>query len=210
MTYEDNEDDLNEPLVLADGTKIDPITGGVVSRVENKPTQYIEVPSGIELKKRYATARRRMEDLPEGGSRMNAISLVTMYTMYGLGTSDIEALTGIDADKIEYIKSSEAFMEVHNEIVKSILESDMDDVRSMIHSQSRNAVKRISWLMENSTNDKVQLEASKDILDRDGHRPADVVEHRHSVEDNELPIRVIKRDDTKELDKPIDAEFEVL
>jgi hypothetical protein len=42
------------------------------------------------------------------------------------------------------------------------------------------------------------FKASQDILDRAGHRPADVIEHRHRMEDS-LNIVITKRDETKQL-----------
>jgi hypothetical protein len=37
------------------------------------------------------------------------------------------------------------------------------------------------------------MSAARDILDRSGHRPADVVEHRHRM-DGGLVIEVVRRD----------------
>ena len=51
--------------------------------------------------------------------------------------------------------------------------------------------------------------AAKDILDRAGHRPADVVEHRHRL-DNSLQIEIIRKDENTASLPVIDAEFEEL
>jgi hypothetical protein len=37
------------------------------------------------------------------------------------------------------------------------------------------------------------MAAAKDVLDRSGHRPSDVVEHRHRM-DGGLVIEIVKRD----------------
>ena len=53
---------------------------------------------------------------------------------------------------------------------------------------------------------KFALEAAKDLLDRGGHRPVDIVEHVNKM-DGELRIVHIRKDETKE--KAIqDVEFE--
>tara|TARA_R110000803_G_scaffold118785_1_gene187133 strand:- start:508 stop:705 length:198 start_codon:yes stop_codon:yes gene_type:complete len=53
--------------------------------------------------------------------------------------------------------------------------------------------------MENAKSDDLQLAAAKDILDRDGHRPADIVEHRHTIEGG-LQIEYVDRKATNVLD----------
>ena len=47
--------------------------------------------------------------------------------------------------------------------------------------------------MVNSSNEATALSAAKDILDRGGHRPADVVEHRLRV-DGGLKIEIVRKD----------------
>jgi hypothetical protein len=47
-----------------------------------------------------------------------------------------------------------------------------------------------------SDNDVLSFKASQDILDRAGHRPADIVEHRHKLEDA-LHIVIEHKDDGK-------------
>ena len=59
--------------------------------------------------------------------------------------------------------------------------------------------------MENAA-PKFALEAAKDILDRGGHRPVDIVEHINRM-DGELRIVHIKKDESA-ISKIQDAEFE--
>ena len=48
----------------------------------------------------------------------------------------------------------------------------------------------------NSTNEATRLSAARDILDRGGHRPADIIEHRHKVEGG-LRIEYVTKDDNE-------------
>jgi hypothetical protein len=91
-------------------------------------------------------------------------------------------------------------------IVHNIIESDNEGVRDML---SRGGVLAASRVLEglNSANEAHQLASAKDILDRGGHRPADVVEHRHKVEGG-LTIEHVKRED--QAIPVIDIKHEVL
>ena len=73
----------------------------------------------------------------------------------------------------------------------------MEDVRTLFVQGSRNAASRMVGLM-NSESESIQIAAAKDILDRAGQRPADVVEHRHRME-NSLRIEVVKKDSLEDI-----------
>ena len=61
-----------EPLVLADGTKIDPISGGVVKDEE----VLVRVPNNAEIKREITASRMRLGDLPVPPTQMNTLSVI--------------------------------------------------------------------------------------------------------------------------------------
>ena len=70
--------------------------------------------------------------------------------------------------------------------------AETDVVRELLAKNAKNAATVVVEAMQNGSRaDRVA--AAKDILDRSGHRPADVVEHRHRV-DGGLIIEIVKRD----------------
>ena len=70
----------------------------------------------------------------------------------------------------------------------------------MLAKNARNAAATMVEALQ-AGNRSDRMAAARDILDRSGHRPADIIEHRHRV-DGGLVIEYIKRgaDDTPVID----------
>ena len=191
-----------EPLLLADGTKIDP-DGGVV--IQPSTTQ-VEVPTHTELQRDYVMRKRKIADLPVPPGKMTTISVVLGYSLMGVSDVEIAALLDLQETQVGRIRMSDEFREIRDEVVHNIVESDSDVVRDMLTRAGVLAASRITEGL-NSNNEATRIHAAKDILDRGGHRPNDVVEHRHKVEGG-LTIEHIRRE---EKDIPvIDIKHEVL
>jgi hypothetical protein len=188
----------DEPLVLADGTKIDPTTG---EAYREQRSQYVEVPSNSHAQRTQTRYRKRLADLPAPPKQMNAVGAVIFYRLVGLEDDEIAYATGMTEEQVGKLSMSDIFKEVKDEIVKSILEQDADDVRNLFMQNNKKMANRLFELAE-SDDEKVALNAVNSALDRGGQRPADIVEHRHSVEGG-LTIEYIdrgKNDDTPTLD----------
>lgn len=184
--------DATAPLVLADGRKIDPATGQVI-----RERKTIEVPRAADAQRQVVSVRRTLAELPIPPKNMPAIAVVMSYTLWGLSEENIALAMELTLDQVRRIKMSEAYNSFHNTVVQTLNETQATEVRSLISKQATNAVGKIVELMESERED-IALSASKDLLDRAGHRPADVVEHRHSVE-GALQIEIIRKTDGGEL-----------
>lgn len=182
-----------EFLVLADGTKIAQ-TGKVIR--EKKYTQYVEVPNGSEAQAIVAKTRRTVAELPFQPGQMNVVSLVLFYTMWGLGVGDIAMQLGITAEQIKNIQGLAQYVELSEQVKKSVLEHEANDVRSLMQKHATGAAQKIIDLVEEEG--ALGFAAAKDILDRAGHRPVDVVEHKHKMEDV-LRIEVVQRKSEPEI-----------
>ncbi|MDP7302791.1 MAG: hypothetical protein QGG09_06795 [Pirellulaceae bacterium] len=182
-----------DPLVLADGTKVDPATGKVIREKRNT----LEVPRGSEAQKQMMQVRRRLVDLPEVPEKMHAVGLVLMYELFGLPDQDIALACGITAQQVGVIKMADAYKTLSDEIVQSVIAQDADVIRNSFHANAMAAADRINEFIH-SDSEGIALSASKDALDRAGFRPADVVEHRHNVAGG-LTIEITHRNDDNEL-----------
>lgn len=184
--------DANQPLVLADGTVINPETGNAV-----RERKFVEVPSNSEAQKIVLSARKSVADLPAPPKDMNALGLVAFYTLFGL--SDTQVAIALDnklsVDQVKMIKDSELFQEFMKAAKDNLIESAKNDVQTLIASNARNAALRVIELAD-SDNEVLSFKASQDILDRSGHRPNDIIEHKHTME-NALQIVVVKKSDDK-------------
>lgn len=174
-------------ITLADGTKIAQ-TGKVIK--EKKYTQFVEVPKGSEAQAIVAKSRRTVAELPFQPGQMNVVSLVLFYTMWGLGVADVAIQLGVTADQVKNIQQLEAYISLSEDIKKSVLEHEANDVRSLMQKHATGAAQKIIDLVEEDG--ALGFAAAKDILDRAGHRPADVVEHRHKMEDT-LRIEIVEK-----------------
>ena len=185
----------SEPLILADGTKIDPVNGSVIH-----DEIFVEVPNTETIKQEIVAARKRINDLPVPPKQMNTLSIILSYSLFGLNDDDISYVLSISKEELENIKSSDVYIELRKTLVQNILESDANDVRGMFVQQSQAAAGVMFNAMVDQANGvNTRMAAAKDVLDRAGHRPADVVEHKHSLEggltieyvDNKTEIPVI-------------------
>lgn len=180
--------------------------GKVVTKIEpNQNKDALILKSNTQLQIEEAKARRKIDDLPIKNSKMNTISVVLSYYLFGLSNKDISLITKLPEEQINSIIMLPAFSEMLQSVTKSIIEKDTDDVRNFIATQTKKAAKKVVDIMENAS-PKFALEAAKDLLDRGGHRPVDIVEHINRM-DGELRIVHIKKDESA-INKIQDAEFE--
>lgn len=184
-----------EPLVLADGTVILPDNS--VQKKAAPVDAYIEVPSNSAAQKLVLNTRRKLADLPASTDQLNIIAACCLYEMFGLSDTEIGVALKITSVQVKRIKAHDAYSRLKEDTISTLLSAQRDNVRSMIKEAAPKAVSKIIALTD-SEEDKVALAAAKDILDRDGHRPADVVEHRMAM-DATFKIEVIHKEGNSEL-----------
>lgn len=177
----------HQTMTLADGTVIDMLTGRPVRQAAS-----IVLPAQHEAVAEVTRVRKRVHDLPEPPEKMNAVALVTMYHMFGLADVDIAYVSGLTEQQVSRIKELDAFRELTRVASQNLVENEAEDIRAIIAQHSRTALNTVVDVM-GSDDIKARLVAAKDLLDRAGHRPADVVEHKHSIEGG-LTIEYIKKD----------------
>jgi hypothetical protein len=175
------------PLRLADGRLVMP--DGTVGG--DAPT-LVEVPTPQEAQRIVTAARRKLSELPEVPRTMNAIGVILSYTLFGLDDEEIAIATGLSIDQIGRIKTGDPYTQMHDAVVRTVLDSETNVVRELFTKNARNAAQVVVRAMEEGTRAD-RMAAAKDILDRSGHRPSDVVEHRHRM-DGGLVIEIVRRD----------------
>jgi hypothetical protein len=177
------------PLRLADGRVVMP-DGSVESGPQKQ--EFVEVPTHAEAQQIITATRRKLSDLPEVPRTMNAVGVVLSYTLFGLDDEEIAIATGLSVDQIGRIKVNDPYTQMHDAIVRSIIDGETEVVRDLFTKNAKRAAKTvIAALEEGSRSDR--MAAAKDILDRSGHRPSDVIEHRHRM-DGGLVIEIVRRD----------------
>ena len=181
-----------EPLVLADGTKINPLNGNVLIDDEDL---VVEVPNTTDIQREIVASRKRITDLPVPPEQMNTLSFILCYAMFGLGDDDIANIISLPVEQIRSIKMTKGYTDLQHSLIETITNSDIMSVRDMFVDHSRSAADVVINTMNNpEIGINTRMSAANNILDRAGHRPADIVEHRHKVEGG-LRIEYIKKED---------------
>jgi hypothetical protein len=180
----------NQPLRLADGRVVYP--EGEISTGFSPPEGGVEVPSGPEAQRIVTAARRKLSELPEVPQTMNAVSVILSYTLFGLDDEEIAIATKLTTTQISRIKQGDAYTQMHDAVVRSVLDSETNVVRELFVKKAKQAAEVVVRAMEEGTRAD-RMAAARDILDRSGHRPSDVVEHRHRM-DGGLVIEIVRRD----------------
>lgn len=179
-----------EPLVLEDGTKIDPTTGKAIK------TKFVSVPSGREAQDIVLKTRKTVAELPLPPTQLSGVALVAFYTLFGLPNEQIAIAVDnkLTVPQIEQIKELDAYKEFISTAKANIIESSADAVRDKFQQHAVHAADKVIELAQ-SDNDVLAFKASQDVLDRAGHRPADVVEHKHAMSGG-LEIVITRKDET--------------
>ena len=195
--------DPDEPLQLPDGTIIS--ANGVVKRTARPAPGVVEVPTHNDAKNIVMNTRRALSDLPLPPKATNPVAIVLCYVLFGLGNTDIAIATGLSEQQVTDIRMSDPFAAMYESVRTSVIEKESENVRGFFTAASRSAAMKMTALMAESESDVVAQKAAADILDRAGHRPADVVELRGKM-DNTLRIVHIKKDDKVIPENVIDLE----
>lgn len=181
------------PLKLADGRLVYP-DGSIVDPAEEKEAALIEIPTNTEATQLVMSVRRKLSDLPDVPRTMNTVSIVLAYSLFGLDNVEIALATKMTENQVGEVKMSEPYAAMYGTVVNGILTSESDRVRDLFQQHSR---KSVDVMYRALTGDKKiadkQITVARDFLDRAGHRPADVVEHRHKLEGG-LVIQVIRKE----------------
>jgi hypothetical protein len=195
------------PLTLADGRIVMPSGVVIPSVATQAATTQAEVASGTATAPEQELALavevpppnlasipvRRLGDLPDIPKVINAVNVVVCYTLFGLPDPDICAATKLSPQQLDKLRASDAYEHMKSAIVRGVLDAEASSVRDLFQQHSRAATMvMVESLRQGSRADR--LIAARDHLDRAGHRPADVIEHRHRV-DGGLVIEVVRKDE---------------
>ncbi|NJL53778.1 hypothetical protein HC928_00635 [bacterium] len=194
------------PLItLADGRKVDPLTGEVSGENVLAPATSDERPHVIAT--RLESGHKAITELPDKPERLNLVNVVLVYNLFGLTDADIAHILNLSPTQVAQIIDSEVATKLRETILNAIREHDTSIVRKKLSEYEERAAAAVGALLA-AESPSVRLSAAKDILDRSGHRPVDIVEHRHKI-DGGLVIEVIKKGDSSNI-PPFTIEGEVV
>lgn len=164
---------------------------GPVAPLAPAGRKMVEIPSNGQAISIIEGTRRKLGDLPLAPKHLNPIACICLYTMYGLDTQEISIATGLGIDQVNSIRMTNEYGIMQRAIVDTVMETDTADVKDYIKKAAGKAARKMESMVDHANPD-VALRASKDVLDRAGLRPADVVEVRGRM-DVGLIIEVVDK-----------------
>jgi len=159
----------NAPLQLADGTVIEPSIANTFTRVA--------IPSNSEARRLVSNTNRKLAELPALPKQLNSYAAILVYTASGLSDDEISVATKFTREQIAVLRAQPAYTQLESFIIDAVRQEAATEVKSILVSGEVKAAHRVIELVD-SEDDKVALAASKDLLDRGGHKPADKLDIR--------------------------------
>ena len=159
----------NTPLQLPDGTVIEPSVANTFTRVA--------IPSNTQAQRLVSNTNRKLAELPAMPKQLNSYAAILVYTASGLSDDEISVATKFTREQIALLRSQPAYQQLESFIIDAVRQEAAEEVKSILVSGEVKAAHRVIELVD-SEDDKVALAASKDLLDRGGHKPADKLDIR--------------------------------
>lgn len=191
------------PFRLPNGQLIDAVTGEVIKPHQETipaaqsvydgtiPSGYVEVPTHTDAQNIILKTRTSISDLGVDEDSLNVFGLLLVFELLGLNPRETSKMLSMSERKIELLRNKDEYQKLRKQAEQNLRTSSEDAVRDIIASKATTAANKVASLM-NSDDERISLSASRDILDRAGHRPVDTVEHRMYQEDK-LVIEVVER-----------------
>ena len=187
--------DANEPLLLADGTVIVPSVASTFTRTA--------IPSNSQAQRLVSNTHRKLVELPALPKQINSYAAILVYTASGLSDAEISVATKFTIAQITLLRSQPAYAQLEQFIIETVKQEAAGEVKSILLNGEIKAATKVVELID-SIDDKVALAASKDLLDRGGHKAAEKLDIRADMM-NTFRIEVVdKRNAVPTIDMEID------
>lgn len=159
----------NTPLQLPDGTAIAPSVANTFTRVA--------IPSNTEARRLVSNTNRKLAELPAMPKQLNSYAAILVYTASGLSDDEISVATKFTREQIALLRAQPAYAQLESFIIDAVKQEAAVEVKSILASGEIKAATRVIELID-SEDDKIALAASKDLLDRGGHKAAEKLDIR--------------------------------
>lgn len=140
-----------------------------------RATRRVAVPNATDAQRLVSNTRRKLADMPAVPKQMNAIAVLLVYTASGLSDDEIAVATGITHEQIATIRAMSAYAQLEAYMIGAVKDQTQADVKAILSGAEIAAANAIATQVNHNHPD-IAYRASKDILDRGGHVPAQKVD----------------------------------
>lgn len=120
----------------------------------------------------------------------------------GMRPGEIAAATGYSVSRVSVILNDPRAKTLISQMTGQMLREFQLSVRETIQSYSGEAIETIATLMRHAESEQVRLGAAKDMADRAGYKPREVITHAHVEIDNEDALRILDAIKEAGMDEP--------
>jgi hypothetical protein len=150
-----------------------------------------------------SNTHRKLVELPALPKQINSYAAILVYTASGLSDAEISVATKFTIAQITLLRSQPAYAQLEQFIIETVKQEAAGEVKSILLNGEIKAATKVVELID-SIDDKVALAASKDLLDRGGHKAAEKLDIRADMM-NTFRIEVVdKRNAVPTIDMEID------
>jgi hypothetical protein len=124
-----------------------------------------------------SNTHRKLAELPALPKQLNSYAAILVYTASGLSDAEISVATKFTVEQITLLRAQPAYSQLEQFIIETVKQEAATEVKSILLNGEVKAATRVVELID-SEDDKVALAASKDLLDRGGHKAAEKLDIR--------------------------------
>jgi len=158
---------------------------------------HLPLPSTAVPFKDYRPINRRvLSDLRADVSLLNVVSVVLSYTLQGISDTEICEATGITPEQLIFARENRIYSDMFENIMRELINANSEYIECRVSAYSGMALGNIADIAAKTRNTGYRLAASKDLLDRAGHRPQDNAS-RQNTGMNELHIVITEPKDSE-------------
>lgn len=159
---------VGDPLVTPNGEIFEP-------EAEEDPEAPILPPpsTAVPFKAYRPIARRVVSDLRAPSQAINVSAVVLVYTLLGISDSEICEATGLSAQDVAKVRDSRIYSESFSNVMTELINANSEYIECRLSSYSGLALNNIARIAMTAKSKTLKFHASKDLLDRAGHRPQD-------------------------------------
>lgn len=183
-----------DPLVTASGEVVEPESDG---EDMGQASQLVPPSTPVPFKVYRPISKRVMSDLRAPAQAVNVSAVVLVYTLLGLSDSELCEATGLSAIDVAKVRDSRIYSECFGSVMTELINANSEYIECRISAYSGLALNNVADIAQRAKNQAIKLAASKDLLDRAGHRPQDQMS-RASAGLNELHIVITSPNDSVE------------
>lgn len=175
--------DVDTPLIKPDGTVIQPVGRGVSvstsasasASASAQSFQRIELVAASKAQRIVGNTTRKLLDIPLPPGQVSTLSTVMVYTASGLVDAEIAVALNLPVTQVRQIKDTQIYQQLESYMIAAVRAQVDEEVKDILARGAVKAAEQVVSLVH-SEDDKTALAASKDVLDRTGHKVADRID----------------------------------